>query len=145
MECIFVFQNRQRNLLQQGIAEDYVIATGVTTEVREFIRMAFAELGVTIEFKGKDEKEKGYVVHCSNPEYILEQGKEVVCIDPRYYRPAEVDLLVGDATKARTQLGWDPQYNLAALVKEMVIADVELFSRERLLKDAGYNIKNQFE
>ena len=107
--------------------------------------MAFADLGITIEFKGKDEKEKAYVVHCANSDYLLETGKEVVCIDPRYFRPAEVELLIGDATKARTQLGWEPQYDLAALVKEMVLSDVEFFSRERLLKDAGYSIKNQFE
>lgn len=132
-------------ILQQDVAEDYVIATGITTEVREFIRIAFADLGITIEFRGKDEKEKAYVVHCSNSDYLLETGKEVVCIDPRYFRPAEVELLIGDATKARTKLGWEPQYDLTALVKEMVLADVDLFSRERLLKDAGYSIKNQFE
>ncbi len=132
-------------MLQQPVAEDYVIATGVTTEVREFIRMAFAELGITIEFKGKDEREKGYVVSCSNPRYLLEKEKEVVCIDPRYFRPAEVELLIGDATKANTQLGWKPKYDLKALVHEMVYADVELFSKEKLLKDAGYKVKNQFE
>ena len=132
-------------ILQQDIPEDYVIATGVTTAVRDFIKMSFAELGITIEFKGKDEKEKGYVAHCSNTDYLLEEGKEVVCIDPRYYRPSEVDVLIGDATKARTKLGWEPKYTLASMIKEMVHADVELFNREKLLKDAGYAIKNQYE
>ncbi len=132
-------------ILQQDTPEDYVIATGTTTQVREFIRMSFAELGITIEFEGKDEKEKAYVTSCSNPEYFLKEGKEVVCIDPRYFRPSEVELLIGDASKARTKLGWQPQYDLAALVKEMVEADVELFSKEKLIKDAGFAIKNQFE
>ena len=132
-------------ILQQDKPEDYVIATGITTEVREFIRMAFEELGIELEFKGRDEKEKAYVVSCSNPNYMLEEGKEVVAIDPRYFRPAEVDLLIGDPTKSKTKLGWEPKYDLPALVKEMVQADVELFSREKLLKEAGYYIKNQFE
>lgn len=132
-------------MLQQDVPEDYVIATGITTQIREFIRMAFAELGITVEFRGKGEKEKGYVADCSNPDYLLEEGREVVCIDPSYFRPAEVDLLMGDATKARTKLGWKPRYNLAALIKEMVHADVELFSKEKLLIDAGYSVKNQFE
>lgn len=132
-------------ILQQDTPDDYVIATGITTEVREFIKMAFAELGITIEFKGKDEKERGIVAACSNPDYLLETGREVVCIDPRYYRPAEVEILIGDATKAKTKLQWEPVYTLPTMVKEMVWADVELFNREKLLKDAGYMIKNQFE
>lgn len=132
-------------MLQQDVPEDFVIATGITTKVREFIRMAFAEVGIEIEFKGAKEKEKGYVVACSNAEYLLPQGKEVVCIDERYHRPSEVDLLIGDATKAKEKLGWQPSYNLASLVKEMVHADLELFSREKLLKDAGYTIRNQYE
>ncbi|MFT4155392.1 GDP-mannose 4,6-dehydratase [Parafilimonas sp.] len=132
-------------MLQQDEPEDYVIATGVTTEVREFIRMAFAELGIIIEFRGKGDQEKGFITSCSNSDYILEAGREIVCVDPNYYRPAEVELLIGDAAKAKKQLGWEPKYNLAALVKEMVQADVELFGREKLLKDAGYRVKNQFE
>ena len=132
-------------ILQQDEPEDYVIATGITTSVKEFIRMAFAELGITIEFKGNDEKEKGYVVHCSNADYLLDEGKEIVCIDPRYFRPSEVDVLIGDATKARTKLEWEPKYTLASMIKEMVHSDVELFSREKLLKDAGYAVKNQYE
>lgn len=132
-------------ILQQDVPEDYVIATGVTTDVREFIRMAFAELEITLEFKGKGDQEKGYIVACTNTEYLLEKGKEVVCIDPRYFRPAEVGLLMGDATKAKIKLGWQPQYDLAALIREMVRADLESFSKEKLLKNAGYAIKNQFE
>jgi GDPmannose 4,6-dehydratase len=132
-------------ILQQDEPEDFVIATGITTEVREFIRMAFAELGIEIAFKGKDENERGFVVGCSNTDYQLEEGKEVVSIDSRYFRPAEVELLIGDPTKAKTKLGWEPEYDLKGLVHEMVYADLELFSREKILKNAGYKIKNQFE
>ncbi len=132
-------------ILQQEQPEDFVIATGVTTKVREFVRMAFAEIGVEIEFSGKGENEKGYVCSCSDPEFQLETGKEVICIDPQYYRPTEVDLLIGDPKKARQKLGWIPKYDLEALVKDMVAADIELFGKEKLLKEAGYLIKNQFE
>ena len=107
--------------------------------------MAFAELGIQIEFKGNGEKEKGYVSACLDKKYLVKEGQEVVCIDPRYFRPAEVDILIGDATNARTKLGWQPKYDLQALIKEMVHADIDLFSREKLLKDAGYKVKNQFE
>lgn len=132
-------------MLQQDKPDDFVIATGKTTEVREFIRMAFAEAGIEIEFKGKDIDEKAYVVSCTDPSYQLEAGKEVVSVDKAYFRPAEVELLIGDPTKAKTKLGWEPKYDLAALVKEMVACDIELFQQQRILKDAGYTIKNQFE
>ncbi len=132
-------------ILQQDIAEDYVIATGITTPVREFVRMAFAEIGVEIEFKGDGVDEKGYVNYCSNPDHQLETGAEVVCVDPKYFRPTEVDLLIGDPTKSQTKLGWKPKYDLKALVQEMVEADVTLFRKERLLKESGYDIKNQYE
>jgi len=132
-------------ILQQEQAEDFVIATGVTTPVREFIRMAFAEVGVSLEFKGKGDQEIAVVSACSNPEYQLEIGREVVAVDPRYYRPTEVDLLIGDASKAREKLGWEPKYDLSMLVKEMVAADVELFRKEKLLKDSGYEIRKEFE
>ena len=132
-------------ILQQDEPEDYVIATGITTSVRDFIKMAFAEVGIEIAFKGKDEKEVGVVVACSDPSYFVETGKEVVAVDPAYYRPTEVDLLVGDPTKSQTKLGWKPAYDLQMLVSEMVAADVELFQRQKLLKDSGYSIKNQFE
>jgi len=132
-------------ILQQDQPEDYVIATGITTSVRDFIKMAFGEVGIEIEFKGKEEKEVGIVVACNDPSYMVETGKEVVAVDPAYYRPTEVDLLVGDPTKAQTQLGWKPAYDLSMLVSEMVASDVEIFQREKLLKDSGYSIKNQFE
>jgi len=132
-------------ILQQETPEDYVIATGVTTRVREFVRLSFAEIGITIEFKGTGVDEKGYVVSCANPDFQVETGKEVVAVDPKYFRPTEVDLLIGDPTKAQTKLNWKPKYDLKGLVKEMVAADVELFRKERLLKESGYTIKNQFE
>ena len=132
-------------ILQQEKPEDYVIATGVTTRVREFVRMAFSEVGIEVEFKGEGADEKGYVVSCSNPDYQLETGKLVVAVDPKYFRPTEVDLLIGDPTKSNTKLGWKPKYDLAMLVSEMVAADVEHFRKEKLLKDYGYAIKNQFE
>ena len=132
-------------ILQQEEPEDYVIATGVTTHVREFVRMAFNEVGIAIEFKGEGAIEKGYVVSCSDPDFQVEIGKEVVAVDEKYFRPTEVDLLIGDPTKSNTKLGWKPKYDLQGLVKEMVAADVDLFRREKLLKDSGYTIKNQFE
>ena len=132
-------------ILQQDQPEDFVIATGVTTRVREFVRMAFAEVGIVVEFKGTGVDEKAFVVACNNPKYQVEIGKEVVGVDPAYFRPTEVDLLIGDPTKSNTKLGWKPKYDLAALVKEMVAADVEYFHRETLLKSHGYNIKNQYE
>lgn len=132
-------------ILQQDTPEDFVIATGVTTRVREFVRMAFAELGIEVVFKGEGEKEKGYVASCSDPRYQVEAGTEVVAVDPKYFRPTEVELLIGDPTKANTKLGWKPKYDLAALVKEMVAADTDHFAKEKLLKDNGYLIKNQFE
>lgn len=132
-------------ILQQDTPEDYVIATGVTTRVREFVRLAFAEVGVEVEFRGEGADEKGYVAACNNPDYQLEIGKLVVAVDPKYFRPTEVDLLIGDPTKSQTKLGWKPKYDLAMLVAEMVAADVEHFRKEKLLKEYGYAIKNQFE
>jgi GDPmannose 4,6-dehydratase len=132
-------------ILQQDVPEDYVIATGVTTPVREFVRMAFAEAGIEIEFSGSEAHEVAKVVSCSNPEFQLNAGTEVVAVDPRYYRPTEVDLLIGDPTKAQTKLNWKPKYDLAGLVKEMVAADVDSFRKEKLLKESGYYVKNQFE
>jgi GDPmannose 4,6-dehydratase len=112
-------------ILQQDKPEDYVIATGITTTVRDFIKMAFAEAGIELEFTGEGVNEKGKVKSCSNPAYQLPAGKEVVAVDPEYFRPTEVELLIGDATKAKTKLGWVPKYDLAALVKEMVASDIE--------------------
>ena len=111
-------------ILQQEQPEDFVIATGVTTSVRDFITMAFGEVGIEIAFEGNGIDEKGYVVSCSHPDYQLSEGKQVVSIDPAYFRPTEVELLIGDSTKARTKLGWEPKYDLKTLVKEMVEADM---------------------
>jgi len=118
-------------ILQQDQPEDYVIATGVTTTIRKFIDMAFAELGITLRFEGEGVDEKGIVVSCENPDFQLPAGKIVVEVDPRYFRPTEVELLIGDPTKAQTKLDWKPQYDLPALVKEMVWADVALFRKNR--------------
>jgi len=132
-------------MLQQEKAEDFVIATGKTTSVREFVRLAFKEIGVTIEFKDKGKDEVGIISQIANPEYDLNVGKVVLQIDPRYYRPTEVDLLIGDASKAREQLGWTPKHDLKSLVKDMVKADLHLFKRNQLLKKAGFKIKNEHE
>ena len=132
-------------ILQQDTPEDYVLATGVTTEIREFIRMAFTEVGITVAFKGEGVDEIGFITACSNPKFQVEIGKEVVAIDPRYFRPTEVDLLIGDATKARTQLGWTPKYDVKMLCAEMVAADVLLFQKEKYLKEGGFGTKNEFE
>lgn len=132
-------------ILQQETPEDFVIATGITTTVRDFVKMAFAETGITVEFKGEGADEKGYVVSCSNPEYQVEAGTEVVSVDPRYFRPTEVELLIGDPTKSMQKLGWKPKYDLPMLVNDMMKADIELFKKEKTLKDLGYSIKNQFE
>ena len=113
-------------ILQQDVAEDYVIATGKTTYVRDFVRMAFAEAGIELTFEGENENEVAKVAKCNNPEYQLEIGKTVVKIDPQYYRPTEVDLLIGDPTKSKTKLGWEPKYDLAGLVKEMMQEDLKL-------------------
>ncbi len=132
-------------MLQQDQPEDFVIATGITTPVREFVRRAFLEAGIEIAFSGKEENEKGIVVSCTHPEFQIPAGTEVLAVDPAYYRPTEVDLLVGDATKAKQKLGWEPTYNLPGVIKEMVAADIQLFKREKLLKEKGFNIKNEFE
>lgn len=111
-------------ILQQDTPEDYVIATGITTRVRDFVKMAFSEVGITLTFEGKGVDEKGYISHCTNPEYALEIGREVLAVDPAYFRPTEVDLLIGDPTKAKTKLGWEPMYDLQTLCREMVAADL---------------------
>ena len=122
-------------ILQQDKPEDFVISTGVTTEVREFIRMAFKEVGVTLDFKGEGVDETATVVATTNPDYAFQVGQVVVRIDPAYFRPTEVDLLIGDNTKAKTKLGWEPKYTLDMLVKEMMEADLEIFKKELHLKN----------
>lgn len=132
-------------ILQQDKPEDFVIATGITTPVREFVRKAFGEVGMEIEFTGSGAEEVGRIVRCSNPNYTLTPGTEVIAVDKRYYRPTEVDLLIGDPTKAHQKLGWQPQYDLDMLVREMVAADVELFRKEKLLINEGFDVKNEYE
>jgi len=130
-------------MMQQEKAEDFVLATGITTYIRDFVRMAFAEIGVELEFRGKEDNEIGKVVKSGI--FNLEYGKEVIKVDPRYYRPTEVELLIGDPTKANTKLGWKPKYSLAEMVKEMVAADIELFKKEQLLKNSGFTINKEHE
>ena len=131
-------------MLQQEKPEDFVLATGVTTEIREFIRMAFAVAGIEVAFKGEGLQEKAFVTAIAeNVKAAI--GQEVLAIDQKYFRPTEVDLLLGDANKARKKLGWQPKYTVQALCKEMVLADLELFGRENVLREAGYEIKNEFE
>jgi len=129
-------------MLQQKTPEDFVIATGVTTPVREFLRLAFAEAGINIEFKGKGVDEKAYVSSCDNKEFQLPVGKQVMSIDPRYFRPTEVELLIGDATKARTKLNWKPKYDLNMLVQEMMQSDLDLFRKDKFLKEGGHKVFN---
>jgi GDPmannose 4,6-dehydratase len=131
-------------ILQQDQPEDYVIATGFTTSVRDFVRMAFREVGAELAFRGEGKDEIGIVVSSDHPSY-LKEGETVVAVDPRYYRPAEVDLLIGNPEKAMRQLGWEPKHSLEDLVQEMVASDLEAFRKEQLLQEAGYEIKNEFE
>lgn len=132
-------------ILQADEAEDWVIATGKTTPVREFVRMAFAEMGIELEFKGKGVEEKGYIKSCSNPDLQVEIGKEILAVDPKYFRPTEVELLIGDATKANTKLGWIPEYDLQGLVKDMMTHDLKLMQKDQYLKKGGYVTYNYFE
>ncbi len=132
-------------ILQHDQPEDWVIATGKTTPVREFVRMSFAELGIELEFTGIGVNEKGYVKACHNPEFNLEEGKEVLNVDPKYFRPTEVDLLIGDASKAKEKLGWVPELSLNDLVKDMVQSDLNLMQKEQYLKKGGYRVLNYFE
>ena len=132
-------------ILQQDEPEDFVIATGVTTSVRDFVRMSFREIGVELEFTGEGEQEVGTVVSSSNAEYSIAVGTQVVAVDPQYYRPTEVELLIGNPAKAKAKLGWEPKYDLQALCSEMVQMDLDLFKRDQLLKSAGFQIKNEFE
>lgn len=132
-------------ILQADAPEDWVIATGQTTMVRDFVRMAFAYCGIELEFKGSGVDEKGYVKACSNPQYQLPVGMEVVAVDPRYFRPTEVDLLLGDPTKAEQKLGWKREFNLQDLVDDMMQSDLKLMTKDQYLKDGGYTIMNYFE
>lgn len=132
-------------ILQAEEPEDWVIATGIATTVRDFVRMAFGELGIELKFIGIGVHEKAYVTSCSNPEFQLETGKEVLAVDPTYFRPTEVDLLIGDATKANTKLGWTPEYDLQYVIREMVQSDVKLMQKDKYLKEGSYDVLNFFE
>ena len=132
-------------ILQAEEPEDWVIATGVTTSVRDFVKMAFAYCGIQLEFKGVGIDEKGYVSACTDSRYSLEIGREVVAVDPKYFRPTEVDLLIGDPTKAHTKLGWIPEYDLNGLVNDMMESDLKLMTKDQYLKDGGYRVMNYFE
>ncbi|MEO0066823.1 MAG: GDP-mannose 4,6-dehydratase [Bacteroidota bacterium] len=133
-------------MLQQEQAEDFVLATGVTTYIRDFVRMAFAEVGVTLAFTGEGVNEVGTIAAVDQPDNTaMKVGQVVVKVDPRYYRPTEVDLLIGDASKAKKKLNWSPKYTLAEMVKEMVAADIELFKKEQLLKDNGFATEKEHE
>lgn len=144
-------------ILQQPAADDYVIATGVTTSIREFLRLTFAELGIAVEFSGSGVDEVGTIaaveasrfVETVGSEYLpaIEKriGSRVASVDPRYFRPTEVEALIGDSTKARTVLGWKPRYDLARLVAEMVRSDVKLFKRDAYLRAGGFTVNSYFE
>ena len=132
-------------MLQQEEPDDYVIATGVTTSVRDFVKMAFSELGIELKFEGQGIEEIAKVTSCSNPEFQLAEGNCVLKIDPDYHRPTEVDLLIGDASKCREKLGWSPEYSLEDLVREMIESDVKLFQKEKYLRDGGHDTLNYNE
>ena len=132
-------------MLQQDKPDDFVLATGVTTTVRDFIVMSFAEVGIEIEFKGKAENEVATIKKCNNANYQIPVGTVVMMIDKKYYRPAEVELLIGDPKKANEILGWKPKHNLNSIVKEMVAADLALFKRDQYLKEGGHKIINYNE
>ena len=132
-------------ILQADEPEDWVIATGKTTTVRDFVRKCFGYVGIELEFKGEGVNEKGYVLACNNPKYTLKVGSEVVAVDERYFRPTEVDLLIGDATKAKEKLGWVPEYDLQDLIEDMMSSDLKLMQKQQYLKEGGYRIKNYFE
>jgi GDPmannose 4,6-dehydratase len=132
-------------ILQADEAEDWVIATGRTTTIRDFVKMAFDRIGVELEFSGEGVNEIATVKSCSNPIYNLEVGKEVLSIDPKYFRPTEVDLLIGDPTKAKEKLGWVPEIQLEELVKDMMESDLKLFERDRYLSEGGHDTFNYFE
>jgi GDPmannose 4,6-dehydratase len=132
-------------MLQLPKPDDFVIATGVTTEVREFVRKSFAEAGMKIEFEGEGLTEKGILIENTNEACTLSKGSIVVEVDSQYFRPTEVELLLGNPSKANTLLGWLPEYDLDSLVKDMVTADLKLAARNKYLKDGGYRVKNYFE
>ncbi len=132
-------------ILQQDLPEDYVIATGITTSVRDFVIKAFDYVGIELEFQGKDINEVAVIKSCQNSEFQLKRGAVILKIDPKYYRPTEVDLLLGDPTKSKQKLGWEPKHDLDSLVKDMMKSDLELFKRDMLLIEGGHKVNNYHE
>ncbi len=132
-------------ILQHDKPDDFVIATGKKAKVRDFVKMSFSELGIEVGFKGEGKDEVGYVAQCNNSEWDLEEGKEILKVDEKYYRPSEVDLLIGDPTKAKEVLGWEPKHTLEELVRDMVTSDCELFKRDKFLRDGGHKIYHYHE
>lgn len=132
-------------ILQQEEPDDFVIATGITTTVRDFVKMAFQKIDVELDFRGEGEFEKAYIAKSRNPYFRLEVGKEVLAVDPRYYRPTEVDLLIGDPAKSREKLGWVPEYDLAGLVSDMMLSDIALIKKSRYLMDGGHEVLREVE
>ena len=132
-------------ILQAEKAEDWVIATGRTTTIRDFVKMCFKFIGVELEFKGKGTNEKGFIKSYKNPEYKIKVGQEVLSVDSKYFRPTEVDLLIGDATKAKEKLNWTPQIGLEEMINEMMESDLKLFKKDKYLKDGGFDTLNYFE
>ncbi|AZQ61540.1 GDP-mannose 4,6-dehydratase [Flammeovirga pectinis] len=132
-------------ILQQDTAEDFCIATGITTTIRDFVKMSFAEVGIELTFSGEGVDEIATIKKCSNPEFQVEEGTVVLKVDPQYFRPTEVDLLIGDPTKSKTKLGWELEYDLPALVKDMMDSDVALFKKDKYLMEGGHDILNQYE
>ena len=132
-------------ILQHDNAEDWVIASGKTTTIREFVKMAFLHVGIELDFKGKGLNEIATVKSCSNPNYQIDQGKEVLSIDPIYFRPTEVDLLIGDPSKAKEKLGWVAETSLEELIEDMMTSDLKLFKKDKYLKKGGYKTLNYFD
>jgi GDPmannose 4,6-dehydratase len=132
-------------ILQADLAEDWVISTGITTSIRDFVIMSFNEVGIELEFTGKGIEEKAIIKSCNDSKYQLEIGKEILSIDPKYFRPTEVELLIGDSTKAKEKLGWELEYDLASLVEDMMQSDLKLMQKDQYLKNGGYYINNYFE
>jgi GDPmannose 4,6-dehydratase len=132
-------------ILQADEAEDWVIATGTTTKIRDFVKMAFNHVGIELEFSGKGVHEVAKIVKCNDPKYQISAGKEVLAIDAKYFRPTEVDLLIGDPTKAKEKLGWEPKIQLEELIEDMMTSDLILMQKDRYLKDGGYQTLNYFE
>lgn len=139
------YVNMMWMILQADVAEDWVIATGITTTVREFVKLSFLYVGIELEFIGKGINEKAIVSKCNNPKYKLKLGQEVLSVDPAYFRPSEVDVLIGDSSKAKNKLGWFPKYDLKSLVNEMMESDLKLMNKYQYLKAGGYKTNSTYD